>query len=92
MDLINKQYGLFPIHPPAVFCLTDDFFHVLLSGGRGVDLGKFCAGSIGNDFCQSGFACARRAVENDRAELVGLDGAVQQLILPYDMLLACDLL
>jgi len=49
--------------------------------------------AVGNDLRQGGFASAGRPPQDDgREELVGFDGAPQQLALTDDMLLADEFL
>ena len=61
------------------------------AGEHGVDGDEVGAGGVGDDARQGGLAGAGRAVEDDRAELVGLDGAAQEPPGPDDVLLADEL-
>ncbi len=87
MDLIDEKDGALAVHPLDFPGLGHHFLHVLLSGHSGVDLGELGAGGAGDDLGQSGLARARRAVEDDGADLVRLDGPVEQLVPADDVLL-----
>ncbi len=92
MDLVDEKDGLLPVHSQNVLGFFHHLFHVLFPCHSGVDLGKFRAGGICDDLCQSGLSRTGRAVKNKGAKLVRLDGAVQKLIPPYNMLLSHHLL
>ena len=87
VNLVHKQDGLLPVHAEGVLGLLHYLLHVLFPGHSGVNLGKPGAGRVGNHLGQSRLPRSRRPVKNDRAQLICLDGAVKQLILPDDMLL-----
>ena len=92
MDLIDEQDRTFSVHSLQFLSLFHHFFHVLFTGYRGIDLPEFRAGGIGNDLRQRRLAGAGRSVENNGADLVCFDGAVQQLILTDDVFLPYDLI
>ena len=87
VDLVDKQDGLLPEHPSPVLRLLDDLLHVLLSGGRGVDLPepRFCR--ICDHLGKSCLAGSGRSVEDQAADLVRLDRPVQELVFSDDVLL-----
>ena len=92
VDLIHKKNRLLLIHAQGFFRLLYHRLHILLSRHRGVDLREFRAGGVGDHLRKSRLPGPRRAVEDDRTQLVRLDRPVQQLIFSYDMLLSHHLL
>ncbi len=92
MDLIHKENGFFAVTAPVGLCLLHHFFHVLLTRHCGVQLAEIGLGGMGNDPSQGGFSRSRRAVEDERAKLVRLDGPVEQLVLSHNMLLSHHLI
>ena len=88
MDLIHKQDGLLSVHAQGILRLLYNVLHILFPGYGGIDLAEPGAGGIGDHLRQGGFSRSRRAVKDHRAQLVGLDGPVQQLILSYYMVLS----
>ena len=76
VDLVDEEDSLFPIHAQVLLGFFDNGFHVLFACHGSVDLGEFGTGSVGDDFGQSGLACSRRAVEDDRGQFICLDGSV----------------
>ena len=87
MDLINKQNGFSGIHASIFFCLPDNFFHVFLSGRGGVDLKEFRLCGSRDHFRQRRLSRPRRAKQEDGTEFIRLDGPVEQLVLPDNVLL-----
>ena len=92
MDLIDEQNGLFSIHAEIVLCLLYNCFHIFLACCCCIDLGKAGACGIGDDFCQGGLSGSRRAVKNNRCQLIRLYGTIQQFIFSYDVLLSHHLI
>ena len=92
MDLVDKKDG-----PPAIataqsFCGSYDVFHVFLAGAGRVDLLKVASGCAGDDHGERCFAGAGRPVENNAAQFVRLDRAVQKFSLADDVLLSDNFL
>ncbi len=77
MHLVHEEDGALPELPAALLRLRD-----------GVDGDEVAARGVGDDASEGGLARARRAVEDDRAELVGLDGPAQKPPRPDNVLLA----
>ena len=92
MDLIDKKDGLPSVHAKGILSLLHHLFHVLLAGYSGIDLGKICAGGIGDDLGKGGLAGSRRSVKNNRSQLICLNCPVKQLILSYNVLLPYNFL
>ena len=90
MNFIDKQNGPFSVHSLQIFGLLNYLFHILLTGYGCIDLGKFCLRGIRNHLRKGGFSGAWRSVKNEGTQLVCLDGTVQKLVLPDNMLLPYD--
>ena len=65
VNLVDEEDGFLSVHSEILLCFFDNSFHIFFAGYGGVDLGKFSACGVGDYFCQSGFACSRRAVEDN---------------------------
>ena len=87
VNLVNKQNRLFAVHPKLRLGILHRFLNLLYACRCRVNLAEFAFRGVGNDFRQSGLACPRRAIKNNRAEPVALNGSVKQLALPDNMLL-----
>ena len=87
VNLVNKQNRLFAVHPKLRLGILHCFLDFLYACRCRVNLAEFAFRGVGNDFRQSGLACPRRAIKNNRAEPVALNGSVKQLALPDNMLL-----
>ena len=88
LTFVHKEDCLLPVHPASLLrgrYGRPDVFH---PGQDGVDGDEMGLGGVGDDASQRGFARTRRAVENDRGKLVGLDGAPQQSPRPHNRILA----
>ena len=92
MDLIDEQNGLFSIHAKIILSLFYNCFHIFLACYGCIDLGKTCACGIGNDFCQSGLSGSRRAIKDNRGQLIRLDSTIQQFVFSNDVLLSDHLI
>ena len=92
MDLINEQNGLFPIHAKIILSLFYNCFHIFLARYGCIDLGKTGACSIGNDFCKGSLSGSRRAVKDNRCQLICLNGTIQQFVFSNDVLLSDHLI
>ena len=90
MDLIDKKDGLSAIHAEPVLCRFHRLLHIFFAGGRGVELDKLRTGGIGDHPGQSGLAGPRRAVEDQRTQLVRLDGPSQKTPFSYNTFLPDD--
>ena len=88
VNLVHKQNGFPPIHSQGVLCLSYHFFHILFSCHCSVDLTKIRLGGIRDNFGKGGLSCSRRAVENNRPQLISLNGTVQQFIFSDNMFLS----
>ena len=77
MNLIYKKNGLLLIHAQRLFRFLYHFFHIFLACYGGIDLGKVCASSIGDDFSQGGLSGSWRTVKNNGSQLICLDGSVK---------------
>ena len=87
VDLVDEEDRPPAIHPLQLLRLLHHGFHILFPGRGGIDLSKTGAGGVGDHSGQRRLPGARRPVEDDGADLIRLDGPVEQLILSYDMLL-----
>ena len=90
VDLIDEEDRPFPVGK-RLLRFGHHFLHVLLSCGCGVDLAENRTRGVGDHHGKSGLPRAGRAVENKRSQLVRLDGAVKELVLPQDVALSHDL-
>ena len=90
VDLIDKQDAILSVH----------FFPVagsLQNFPKDGNIGQYAAGAFeasvgcfGNHFGQCSFSASGRAIEDNAAEAVGLDGASQQFAFAENMLLPDD--
>ena len=90
MNLIDKQDRLLAIHAQLVLSFFYGFFHILFSGGGGIQLGKVGTGGISDNFSQSSFSCSGRTVKDQRTEFVRFDGTVKHFSFSDDVLLPYD--
>jgi len=91
MHLIDKEDGAAAIEGALFLRLRRDLTQFLDPGQHGIDAHEPRAGGVGNDHSQRRLARARRPVEDDRGELVRLDGAPQQAPWTEDVPLAHEL-
>ncbi len=91
VDLVDEEDGALAELAAALLRGGDGGADVGHAGQHGVDGDEMRPRGVGDDARQGGLAGARRAVEDDRAELVGLDGAAQQPARADDVLLADEL-
>ena len=85
VDLVYEQDRLAAVHAQGVLGRLDRLLHIFLSRHGGVQLAELGLGGVGDHPGQGGLSGARRAVEDQGAQLVRLDGPVQQLVLSDDM-------
>ena len=91
VDFVHEEDRALAELPAALLRLRDRLPDVGDAGQHRVDGDEVAAGGVGDDARQRRLARARRPVEDDRAELVGLDRPAQQPSRPDDVLLADEL-
>ncbi len=87
MHLVDKQNGTPLLRLPKRLGFFDRPPDIRHPGQHRVDGQELALGGIGNHHGQGGFARARRPVENQRRELIRLNGAAQQPPRPQNMVL-----
>jgi hypothetical protein len=88
MYLVDEERGALALLLAALCRLGGDaaqFGHTGQHGVQGLEVGT---SGVGNDHSESRLARARRAVEDERGKLVGLNGSPQEPARPDDVLLA----
>jgi hypothetical protein len=91
MDFVHEEDGALAELAAAFLGRGNRRADIGHPGQHRVDRDKMRPRGIGDDARQCGLAGAGGAVEDDRGELIGLDGAAQQPPRPYDVLLTDEL-
>ena len=91
VDLVDEQQRPLAGGRKPIVGLGQDFAQLLHAAGHRADLAEMAAGGAGQQSGQRGFARARRAVENHRAQAVGRQQPPQQLPFAEKMPLADEL-
>ncbi|MEI2776444.1 MAG: hypothetical protein V9G19_10830 [Tetrasphaera sp.] len=88
MYLVDKEDGALAVEAGAFLRLGHGLANLLDAGEHRVERDEVGAGGVGDDPRQCRLARARWAIEDQAAQLVGLDGAAQQPPRADDVLLA----
>ena len=76
VNLVNKQNRLFAVHTAVFLRFRDHFFHIFFSGRSRIDLQKFRFCRCRDHFRKCRLSGSRRAIQQDGAQLIRLDGTV----------------
>ena len=87
MNFVDKQDGLFSIHPQIILCFPDHFLHILFSCNCSIHLLKLGTGRVGDYFGQSGFSGSGRTIENDASKFICLNCPIKQFPFSYNVFL-----
>ena len=77
MNLVYEENSFLSVHAEVLLCFLDNGFHVFFACYGGVDLGKFCACGVGNDFGECCFSCSGWSVEDDGGQFICFDSSVE---------------
>ncbi len=91
MHLVDKEGGAPAVQGALLLCFGGNLAQLLDSGQNGVDAHKARTSGVGDDHGQGGLASARGTVEDDRGELIRLDGATKQPAWTQDVALSDEL-
>src|SRR5690606_33602477 len=91
VNFVDEQGGALAIQLAPLAGHVNRLANLLDPGQDGVDGDEVAARAVGDDHSQRRLARARRAIEDERRKLVGLNGAAQQAAGTDDVALAGEL-